>query len=136
METVREYVTQFDGVKREWIEEYTAYMEEKHSELEETIWFRMPTYKIGCSYVAFSVSRDYFAVHTNDRECFAMLQKGLDKAAFGKRSAKIKYSDQGAKHVIYNMIEFFCFKYKDGEEPLLEVEDSSRIIGFPSSISL
>lgn len=128
MSAIEEYVNQFDGLRREWIEEYTNYMKEKHPEMEGVIWFRMPTYKVGCSYIAFSVTKAYFAIHTNDNECFQMLKSGLDKAAFGKRSAKVKYTDDGAKHVIYNAIEFFAFHSKSEPE---EQEESHDVIPFP-----
>lgn len=131
MDSIEGYVEQFEELRKAWIAEFTSYMKEKHSELEAVIWFRMPTYRKGCYYIAFSVAKQYFAVHTNDPECFRMLQEGLDKAAFGKRSAKIKYSDEAAKRVIYNAIEFFVFHQRTQEENESEVEtNKDNIIAF------
>lgn len=130
LNSIEEYVNQFDGTKREWIEEYTAYMKEKHPEIEGVIWFRMPTYKMDCYYIAFACTKHYFAVHTNDSECFDLLKIGLDNSVFGKRSAKIRYSDDQAKHVVYNTIEFFVHKFqKDNRVPNTLI--NGEVIGFP-----
>ncbi len=111
MSSIEEYVNQFEGIKKEWILEFTDYMKQKHPDIEGIIWFRMPTYRIGTAYIAFSVTKDYFAFHTNDLACFTMCKDALDKAAFGKRSVKIKYTDDGAKLVLYNVIEFFSYSH-------------------------
>lgn len=131
MNPIDEYVNQFDGIRKEWILEFTQFMDMKHPELFGVIWFRMPTYKIDCFYIAFSVTKLYFAVHTNDSECFAMLKAGLDKASFGKKSARIKYSDEGAKRVIYNTIEFFSYKYRDGKAGEMTNHENGELVIFP-----
>ena len=132
MGVIEDYVNQFSELKRAWIAEYTEYMKEKHPELEAIIWLRMPCYRRNNTYLAFSVTKHYFAVHTNDKECFLMLQQGLDKASFGKRSARIKFTDDGAKHVIYNVIEYFCYK---GNKPMEneDVSQTNEVILFPGS---
>ena len=57
MESIEEYVAQFDELKKAWIVEFTTHMKEKHPELEAVIWFRMPTYRKDCYYIAFSVAK-------------------------------------------------------------------------------
>lgn len=110
MDIISEYCNQFEGIRREWIEEFTTYMSEKHKDIPAVIWFRMPTYKIDSAYIAFSITKDYFGFHTNDKECFSMLSQSLDKAGFGKRSVRIKFTDEGAKTVLFNTIEYFVHK--------------------------
>ena len=113
MNDITTYIEQFEGVKRDWILEFTTYMNKKYPDITGTIWFRMPTYRLGHSYVAFSIAKDYFAFHTNDVECFLMLTTSLSKATFGKKSAKIKFTDDGAKPILYNVIDYFLYKNKN-----------------------
>lgn len=131
MNSIEEYVTQFDGTKKDWITEYTQYMKEKHPDIEGVIWFRMPTYRMDCYYIAFACNKQYFAVHTNDSDCYELLKGGLDNSVFGKRSAKIRYSDERAKNVIYNTIEFFVHKFQPGTGSLEESEEG-KVIGLPN----
>ncbi|ABX42687.1 hypothetical protein Cphy_2326 [Lachnoclostridium phytofermentans ISDg] len=104
------YVNQFEGIKREWIYEFTEYMKTNHPDIKPVLWFRMPTYRVGTLFFAFSVTKNHFTFHTNDEECMEILKKSLHNASFGKRSAKIKYNDKSESYVIYNMIEYLVNK--------------------------
>ncbi len=110
MDSVLDYVDQFDGIKREWINDFTEYMRIKHPDIKPVIWFRMPTYRIGTLFFAFSITKYHFTFHTNDEECMDILKKSFSIASFGKRSVKIKYKYKSESYVIYNMIEYLINK--------------------------
>lgn len=110
MDEIEAYVNQFECEKREWIDEFTSYMREKHPQVKAKIWFRMPTYQVNNDYIAFSIAKDHFTFHTNDHECMQMVKDVLDRAKYGKRSVQIHFNDQDAKRVIYNTIELFARK--------------------------
>ncbi|MDD5937290.1 MAG: hypothetical protein PUC65_17265 [Clostridiales bacterium] len=110
MSEIKAYVDQFEQEKREWILEFTQYMHDKHPEMKPTIWFRMPTYKKDNVYIAFSVAKQHFTVHTNDEQSFQLMKEALPDCKVGKRSIQIKYDQLDAKRVIYNTIEFLARK--------------------------
>lgn len=114
MDSILNYVNQFDGIKREWISDFTEYMNLNHPDITPVMWFRMPTYRIGTLFFAFSVTKNHFTFHTNDEECMDILKKSFQKASFGKRSVQIKYKYKSDAYIIYNMIEYLVNKMKAG----------------------
>ncbi len=112
MDIILNYVNQFEGIRREWIYEFTEYMSRKHPDIKPSLWFRMPTYRIGTLFFAFSAAKNHFTFHTNDAECMGILKKSLEKASFGKRSVKIKYKYKSESLAVYNMIEYLVNKMK------------------------
>lgn len=110
MNEIEAYVNQFENEKREWIQEFTEYMQQKHPEMKQVIWFRMPTYRKDELYIAFSVAKHHFTVHTNEVKSFQLMKEALPDCKCGKRSIQIKYNQLDAKRVIYNTIEFLARK--------------------------
>lgn len=110
MEAILAYINQFDGIKKEWITAFTEYMNKNHPEIVPIIWFRMPTYRIGTLFFAFSITKNHFVFHTNDIECMEILKTSFPEAIFGKRSVKLRYQRKEDTYILYNMIEYLVSK--------------------------
>lgn len=91
METVEQYIDQFDGEKKEWLTTFVKFMRENFPEAQEVISYQMPMYKFNKMYIAFSIAKDHFTYHTLDFEMIEELKSRLPAAKFGKGSAKIPY---------------------------------------------
>lgn len=113
MQTVDEYINQFESKQKQWIIEFVAYMREKHPEITETLSYKIPTYKFSNTYIAFSIAKNHFTFHTLDFDCIEMLKDQLPKATFGKGCAKIKYTDKEAKQILFQMFEYIIKRHKD-----------------------
>lgn len=101
--TVDEYVGRFDGEPRAWLTEFIEFMRTHYPAIPEAISYQMPMYKFDNTYIAFSAAKNHFTFHTLDFDRIEELKSLLPKASFGKGSAKVKYSDQAAKPVLFDM---------------------------------
>lgn len=104
MKTVDEFMDQYEGIQRQWIETFVAYMRKHYSEIEEVISYGIPTYKFDKMYIAFSLAKTHFTFHTLDFEMIEMMKDWLPRAKFGKGSAKVKYDDKEAETVLFDCI--------------------------------
>ncbi len=103
MKPVDEYIGRFDGVQKEWLQTFVAFMREHFPGAQEKISYQMPMYKFGKQYIAFSVAQDHFSFHTVDFDMVEELKKLLPKAKFGKGCAKVKFGDKAAIPVLFEM---------------------------------
>lgn len=103
METVDQYINQFDGEKKEWLTTMVGFMRENFPNIEEKISYQIPTYKFDDTYISFSVAKDHFTYHTLDFDRIEELKRLLPKAKFGKGSAKIPYSERESIPILFEM---------------------------------
>jgi len=103
MDTVNDYINSFEGVKKEWLTTFVSFMRESFPNLQEKISYQMPTYKFNGKYIAFSIAKDHFSFHTLDFEMIEELKGLLPRAKFGKGCAKVKYNDNAAIPILFDM---------------------------------
>jgi uncharacterized protein YdhG (YjbR/CyaY superfamily) len=111
---VDEYIAQFEGVKKEWLQTFVAFMREHFPGAEEKISYQMPMFKFGKQFIGFSVAQDHFSFHTVDFEMVEALKALLPKAKFGKGCAKVKYGDKAAIPVLFDMAKRIVERSKAG----------------------
>lgn len=106
---VDEYLQTLTGEGKEWIEFFVSYMRENHGEIEEVISFKMPTYKLGSgkmrNYIAFSLGKNHFSLHTMDFEYIVHLKEKLRKPGKGKGCVNVPYGNFDERKVIIDGIE-------------------------------
>lgn len=103
MDTVNDYINSFEGVKKEWLTTFVTFMRENFPNVQEKMSYQMPTYKFNGKYIAFSIAKDHFSFHTLDFEMIEELKVLLPKAKFGKGCAKVKYNDNAAITILFDM---------------------------------
>ena len=104
MNSVDDYVNSFEGVKKEWLTTFVTFMRENFPEIQETISYRIPTYKFDDKYIAFSsTAKDHFTFHSLDFEMIEELKNLLPRAKFGKGCAKVNYADKAAIPILFDM---------------------------------
>ena len=106
---VNEYLDSLSGVEREWMEFFVKYMREHHSDIEEVISFKMPTYKLGSgklrNYIAFSPAKNHFSMHSMDFEYIATLKEKLSKPGKGKGCVNVPYTNTEERPILINAID-------------------------------
>jgi uncharacterized protein YdhG (YjbR/CyaY superfamily) len=102
MDSVDEYVNNFEGVKKEWLTIFITFMHENFPDIKETISYQMPTFKFNGTYIAFSIAKDHFSFHSIDFEMIDELKKLLPNAKFGRGCAKVKFEDRASIPVLFN----------------------------------
>lgn len=103
--TPQEYVDLLDSPGKEWLAEFLAYMAERHAELEPVMFRQRPMFKVGKSYVLFSVAKEHFAVHTLNFDLIEQTKEKLPRAGYGKGSVKVKFTDAKAKPVLKELCD-------------------------------
>ncbi|MBN2005359.1 MAG: hypothetical protein JXA21_18525 [Anaerolineae bacterium] len=98
--TPEEYLASVGEPGRTWLEEFFAYMREKHPELKITMFRQCPMYKFKQSYldgyVMFTVAKTHFTFHTLDFDLIEEMKSKMPRAGFGKGSIKVKFTDTAA----------------------------------------
>ena len=103
MNTVDEYINQFEGEKKEWLTTMVSFMRQNFPDIPETISYQMPMFKFNGTYIGFSVAKDHFSYHSLDFDMIEELKNRLPKAKFGKGCAKVPYSNLEAVPVLFEM---------------------------------
>ncbi|MBE0695806.1 MAG: DUF1801 domain-containing protein [Anaerolineaceae bacterium] len=103
MNPVNDFLSNFDGEKREWLLTFISFMRENYPEIPETISYQIPTYKFNKKYIAFSVAKDHFSFHSLDFEMIESLKSLLPKAKFAKGCAKVNYKDREYIPILFDM---------------------------------
>lgn len=98
--TPLEYVETLSGPGCEWLAEFLQYMGSRHPDITPVMFRQRPMFKIGKSYVMFTVAKEHFTLHTLNFDLVEGLKAILPKAEFGKGSVKVKFSDTIAKPVL------------------------------------
>lgn len=112
MEKIQEYINQFEGIKREWLEQLVKFMMEETS-LQECFENKMPTYKGNNFYIAFAAQKNYFSFYTDELRVLEIFKVEMPSTALGKSCARIKYKEQGAINVIMDIIKEIIIMNKD-----------------------
>ncbi len=106
---VNTYIDGLVGEQKEWMQFFVDYMRKNHSELEEVISFKMPTYKLGSgklrNYIAFSPAKNHFSMHSMDFEYISILKDKLKKPGKGKGCVNVSYSNIDEKDILIQGIE-------------------------------
>jgi uncharacterized protein YdhG (YjbR/CyaY superfamily) len=103
IETVNEYIQQFEGEPKEWLTTFVTFMRENYPDIPEVISYQIPTWKFDSTYIAFSAAKEHFTFHTVDFEMIEELKTLLPKAKFGRGSAKVKYTDRVSIPILFDM---------------------------------
>lgn len=104
MNPVDEYLSRFDGEKKEWLATFVSFMRENFPGFKEVISYQMPMYKFEKNYIAFSVAKNHFTFHTLDFAMIETLKERLPKAAFGKGSAKVPFKRREDMPILFDAI--------------------------------
>lgn len=106
---VNTYIDGLVGEQKEWMQFFVDYMRKNHSELEEVISFKMPTYKLGSgklrNYISFSPAKNHFSMHSMDFEYISILKEKLKKPGKGKGCVNVSYSNIDEKDILIQGIE-------------------------------
>lgn len=106
---VNTYIDGLVGEQKEWMQFFVDYMRKNHSELEEVISFKMPTYKLGSgklrNYIAFSPAKNHFSMHSMDFEYISILKDKLKKPGKGKGCVNVSYSNIDERDILIQGIE-------------------------------
>jgi uncharacterized protein YdhG (YjbR/CyaY superfamily) len=113
--TVDEYINAFEGEKREWLITMVTFMRDNFPELEETIFYQMPAFRLDRGYIAFSVAKDHFTYHTLDFRTIDELKSSLPSATFGRGSVKIRFSDREAIPVLFEASRRTVERWRSGK---------------------
>jgi len=62
-------------------------------------------FKVGKSYVFFTVAKTHFTVHTLDFDIIENMKTLLPKAGYGKGCIKVKFTDKDAKPLLKKMCD-------------------------------
>ncbi len=105
LETPQEYAATLEGPGASWFQEFFDYMREKHAGIEPIMFRQRPMFRVGKSYVMFTVAKDHFSLHTLNFELIEELKSKLPRAGFGKGCANIKFADEAAKPVLKALVD-------------------------------
>ena len=97
------YLDALTGPGREWLAGFLAHMAENHPDIAPVMFRRRPMFKVGKSYVLFTVAKANFNVHTLNFDLIARLKPCLPQASFGKGSVQVKFADVAAKPVLIEL---------------------------------
>lgn len=112
MSAIENYLNQFEGTKREWLEQLILFMREE-TQLEESLDYKMPTYKGRDFYIAFAPQKNYFSFYTDEVSVLEIFKAEMPRTALGKGCAKIKYTESDAVNVIIPIIKEIIVMHRD-----------------------
>lgn len=95
--TKEEYIETLDEIGQKWLREFLDYMDQKYPNLTFVMFRSRPMYKVGKSYVLFSVAKTHFTVHALDFDLIGEMKNILPNADFGKGCVKVKFKHDDAK---------------------------------------
>ncbi len=101
----QEYLDTLTGPGREWLAGFLGHMAENHPDIAPVMFRQRPMFKVGKSYVLFSVAKTHFTVHTLNFDLIESLKPRLPKAAFGRGSVQVKFADVAAKPVLTELCD-------------------------------
>ncbi|MDP5276461.1 iron chaperone [Chengkuizengella axinellae] len=103
MQLVNDYMSNLDGVKKEWTEHLVQFMREVFPELEESFHYKMPTYRGDGYFIAFAAQKNYFSFYTDDLRVLSLIKELIPSASMGKSCARIKYTIEFAIEVLMDV---------------------------------
>ncbi|MCO7175370.1 hypothetical protein ACFP7A_06875 [Sporolactobacillus kofuensis] len=96
-----EYLNRFNPKQRFWLSSMVRFMREHFPEWEETTFCQIPIYYHQNTYIAFSVSEEYFTLYTNQDQYIIYLKNKLPSTKFGKHCAKIGLHHTAAIPILF-----------------------------------
>lgn len=103
--TPEQYLGTLEGPGRAWLEAFLTHMSEKHADIAPIMFRQRPMYRVGESYVLFSVAQRHFTVHTLNFELIEALRERLPGAGFGKGSVNVKFTDEAARALLFALCD-------------------------------
>ncbi len=101
----QEYLDTLDDPGRAWLGEFIAHMAVRHPDIAPVMFRQRPMYKVGESYLLFTVSKEHFCVHTLHFNLLEGLKTRLASAAYGKGCVKVRFADEAAKPLLRELCE-------------------------------
>ena len=102
--TIDEYTDSMNGIKKNCIDDFIAFMKTAFPKITPKIRYSMPMWCVGAKmyngYVAVSVADKHYSVHFLDESYIIKLKEMLPDCGFGKRCVNIKYGDDKAISVV------------------------------------
>lgn len=105
LQSPQDYVDSLDGPGKVWLTEFLDYMRVRHPEIPPVMFRQRPMFKVGKSYVMFTVAMAHFSLHTLNFELIEGLKASLPRAGYGKGCVKAKFTDEAAKPLLKAMID-------------------------------
>ncbi len=100
LKTPQEYLDTLQGPGRDWLEEFLDYMKKEHENITPVMFRQRPMFKVGKSYILFSVAKEHFTIHTLNFELLEDLKNRLPKNSYGKGCIKVKFFQKDAKPIL------------------------------------
>ena len=120
MNSIDEYISQFNNKQAEWLNYFVNYMQLKHSSIDAVISYSIICYYLGSgknkNFVAFSAAKEHFSLHTLDFEYIELLKKQLKKPGKGKACVNIPYNNDFEKPLIMEAIDTLIERHKNGNK--------------------
>lgn len=91
--TIDDYISQFSGVAREWLDFFAKFMAENHPELVGRIAYQVPLWRIGARDFGIWATKTHFAFHTTDYEILDTLRMELPNPGTSKANVNLDFTD-------------------------------------------
>ena len=101
MNLIDRYVSNFTGIKKDWLTELVTFLRKQSNVIIETYDFNLPTFHVGEHVIAFAAQKRYFSFHSNDNRILILIKYYLPKAVSYKDCVKIKYT-------VDNVVDILC----------------------------
>ncbi len=105
LQTPEDYLRSLPEPGSAWLRAFLDYFASHHSDISPIMFRQRPMFRVGKSYLLFSVAKTHFSVHTMNFDLIESLRETLPKADFGKGCVKVKFSDEGAKPVLFALCD-------------------------------
>lgn len=96
----QDYVDSVPSPGKDWLVEFLGYMDAQYPDLQPVMFRQRPMFKVGESYLLFTVAKEHFTLHTLNFDLIEGVKDKLPRAAFGKGSVKVRFADVDAKPVL------------------------------------
>ncbi len=109
MTYIGEYLDGLVGDAREWTAYFVDYMRKKHPDIEELMYYGVPTFRPVAGdklkFISFSAANAHLSMHTLDFDYIAQLQKRLKKPGKGKGCVNVPYQNTEERVLLEEAIE-------------------------------
>jgi len=117
MQLVNKYIAALEEPQKEWVSLMVNFMRGVFPEVEESLDYKMPTYKGDGYFIAFAAQKNYFSFYTDDTRVFHLIKELVPSASMGKRCVRIKYSDHSAIDVLMDACKEIVDYHKSKQSP-------------------
>ncbi len=88
--TVDEYIDTLKGERKEAIQKLRELFIKTFSEAEESMQYKMPTYRLGVKVFAFASQKHYISLYIYPQDLIKKYKQALGNVHFGKHSIRFK----------------------------------------------